>query len=174
MRDERDITQVGVFAHIVRRPHIGGPQILLVQHSYEVKGYSPHQWSLPGGAPRIGECVINALGRETWEETRYRLPHPDTPLPYIITFSKGPGIVLMWTFHGEEPVQWYTVDTPLDLPTEEIRDVRWFTKKELEEIWEGQIYRAQRTLICEPYRPVPRPFRQSTLGDPPAAPPHEL
>ncbi|HET6519127.1 MAG TPA: NUDIX hydrolase [Geminicoccaceae bacterium] len=101
-----------------------GARVLLVE-----RGKPPRlgQWSIPGGAQRLGETVAEAAAREVFEETGLRIERPEIIATVDLIERDDAGRV---RYH-------YTlIDVTAEAPTEAARPgsdaaaVGWFTPEE--------------------------------------------
>ncbi len=134
----KDRKGVGLFLYAESREGI-----LMVQHAYQVHGYPPGQWSLPGGAPHLGEPLDHAAAREVYEETGLSLPRRyfDKPI-HVINHRSSMGLIILHTCALGGNV--FNLRTEYD---EEIAATRWVPQMKMRELWPS-IYRAQRYMIC--------------------------
>ena len=103
---------VGVFAAVFD----AGNRILCVK-----RNYGPRNWTLPGGRMESGESPIEALERETEEETGYRIEVKQLIGIYSAPFKDD--VVLFFAAETADRRAWQ--------PGEEISELRFFGRDEL-------------------------------------------
>jgi 8-oxo-dGTP pyrophosphatase MutT (NUDIX family) len=90
-------------------------------------------WAVPGGAIDLGESLVQAAVRETWEETGITCE-----VTGIVGIYTDPQHVILYTSNGEARQEFSIVLTARAVdgaptPSDESSQVRWVTRDELAE-----------------------------------------
>jgi mutator protein MutT len=107
-------------------------QVLLVQ---EQKGQIAGRWNMPGGKVESEETATEAIVREVWEETGYRVqPFALGEVQYL-PWPDRPGVTICFVY-------WCIVaEDPRDEPENHPFPVRWVNREELKSLVAEGVFR---------------------------------